>query len=237
MANIVLLTAAGVGSRTHQFIPKQFLSINDKPIIIYTMEKFQNHPEIDKIVVVCLEGWESYLNCYAKQFNIHKLEVIVKGGNSGYESILNGLEAINKFASNDDIVLIHDGNRPGVNKKTISESIATAKTNISAITCIPTTEVVFDVSTTTPILINRDNIVRTQTPHAANFGYMKNIYKRAKENNITNSVAFCSLLSELGEDLNFVNGSEKNFKITYKDDIDLFKGLISIGDFDNDLLQ
>ena len=232
MANIALLTAAGIGARTHQYIPKQFLSIQDKPIIIYTMEKFQNHPDIDKIVVVCLQGWEDYLNCYAKQFNITKLVCIAKGGESGFDSIQSGLNEIKRFANDEDIVLIHDGNRPGVNNRTITDCIELSKSEGSAITCIPTNEVVFDIKSPTPTLINRDNIIRTQTPHGAKFGYMMSVYQEAKEKNITSSVAFCSLLSELGKKLHFVEGSEKNFKITYKDDIDLFKGLISVGEFD-----
>ncbi len=235
MCNIVLLTAAGTGSRTNQFIPKQFLSIKDKPIIIYTMEQFQNHPEIDKIVVVCLQGWEDCLKCYAKQFNISKLQCIVQGGESGFESIQNGLNAINSFACDEDIVLIHDGNRPGVNHDIISDCIDLSKTTGSAITYIPTTEVVFDIEDKQPKLLDRDKIIRTQTPHGAKFGYMKSIYAEAKEKGITGSVAFCSLLSELGKEINFIKGSEKNFKITYKEDIEIFKGLISVGDCGDDL--
>lgn len=234
MSNIVLLTAAGIGSRTHQFIPKQFLSVKDKPIILYTMEKFQNHPEIDKIAIVCLKGWEDYVNCYAKQFNITKLKYIVAGGNSGYESIQNGLNAIKKEASDDDIVLIHDGNRPGVSNETISDCISVSKEKGSAITCIPTNEVVYNTEHTTPQILNRDYIIRTQTPHGAQLKYMLEIYDRAKKENIPSIVvAFCSLLSEFKQEINFVKGSEKNFKITYKDDIDLFKGLVELGEFDN----
>ena len=230
MSNIVIITAAGIGSRTQQFIPKQFLSINDKPLIIYTMEKFEQHPDIDHIVVTCLKGWDNFIECYAKQFNITKLTKIILGGNTGFESIQNGLNSLSSFAQPDDIVLIHDGNRPGVNNDTISDCITTAKNEGSAITCIPVNEVVFNINKVTPELLNRDHIIRTQTPHAANYAYMTEIYQRAKEQNITNSVAFCSLLSELGEDLHFVKGSEKNFKITFKEDIDLFKGLILVGE-------
>ena len=230
MSNIVVITAAGIGSRTQQFIPKQFLSIKDKPLIIYTMEKFENHPDIDHIVVTCLKGWDNFIECYAKQFNITKLKKIVLGGETGFESIQNGLGSLNSFANPEDIVLIHDGNRPGVSHETISECINIAKQKGSAITCIPVNEVVFNINKDTPELINRDDIIRTQTPHAANYKYMTEIYNRAKKQNITNSVAFCSLLSKLGEEFHFIKGSEKNFKITFKEDIDLFKGLILVGE-------
>lgn len=237
MSNIVLITAAGIGSRTQQFIPKQFLSINDKPLIIYTLEKFEKHPEIDQIVITCLQGWDNFIECYAKQFNITKLSKIILGGNTGFDSIQNGLETIKTFANADDIVLIHDGNRPGVSNETISDCISVAKEEGSAITYIPVNEVVFNVNKNTPELLNRDDIIRTQTPHAASFGYMFEIYQKAKKQNITNSVAFCSLLSELGEELHFVKGSEKNFKITYKEDIDLFKGLILVGESEKNELH
>lgn len=230
MANYVILTAGGIGSRTNQYIPKQFLSVNDKPIIIYTMETFQNHPEIDKIVVVCLEGWENCLNSYAKQFNITKLESIVLGGASGFESIMNGLNAVKKFANNDDIVLIHDGNRPCTNAKTISDCIQVSKEHDNAITGIPVNEVVFNKTDDGLQLLNRDKLIRTQTPHGARLGYMLDIYAEAKKKGLQDSVAFCSLLHVLNKEIFFVNGSEKNFKITYSDDIDLFKGMVSLGD-------
>lgn len=235
MSNIVLLTAAGTGSRTKQYVPKQFLSIKDKPIIIYTLEKFQSNPNIDKIVVTCLDGWTSCLQCYAEQFNITKLVSICTGGQSGFESIQNGLKEIKKFASDDDIILIHDGNRPGVDHNIINNCIDTVREKGSAITYIPTNEVIFNVEHLPPELLNRDFIYRTQTPHGAHFQYMVDIYEKAIKHNKSNSVAFCSLLYEFKEPLNFVRGNEKNFKITYAEDIDLFKGLLLLGE-KNDLL-
>lgn len=236
MSNIVLLTAAGTGSRTKQFIPKQFLSIKDKPIILYTMERFQNHPDIDKIVVVCLKGWEDYVKCHAKQYNMSKLTEVVRGGETGYESIINGLSAIKKDGKENDIILIHDGNRPGVSAQTISDCIKVSKEKGSAITYIPTNEVVYNTSSETPKLLNRDNIIRTQTPHGANLKYMLEIYDRAQKENVPSSVvAFCSLLSAFNQKINFVMGSEKNFKITYKEDIDLFRGLVETNAIDDNI--
>lgn len=226
MANIVLLTAAGIGSRTHQFIPKQFIHINDKPLIIHTMETFQNHNEIDYIVVVCLKGWESCLKAYAEQFRISKLKSIVLGGNTGYESIKNGINAINSFAKPNDMVLIHDGNRPLTSNNTITECIKTAKEKGNAITVIPVVEVVYDISQQSDILLNRDHLVRVQTPHAASLTLMTDVYDRAEKENLQDRLGFCSLLNEFNIKLNYVYGTEKNFKITTKDDLDIFKGLI-----------
>ena len=228
MANIVLLTAAGIGSRTNQSIPKQFIHLNDRPLIVYTMENYQNHSEIDHIVVVCLKGWESCLKAYAEQFKITKLKSIVLGGTTGYESIKNGLNEIAIFAHRNDVILIHDGNRPLTSHKTIDNCIETAKTKGNAITVIPTVEVVFDISNETDKLLNRDNLVRVQTPHAAKLYHIIETYERAEKENKHDKLGFCSLLNEFGEKLNFVYGTERNFKITYEDDIEIFKGLINL---------
>ena len=114
MSNIALITAGGSGNRLHQDIPKQFLTINDRPVIIYTLEAFEKHPEIDAIAVVCLSGWEQVLQAYAKQFNIGKLQYIIPGGASNQDSIRKGIYELEQHFNSSDIVLIHDWNRPMV---------------------------------------------------------------------------------------------------------------------------
>lgn len=125
--NIAILTAGGVGSRTHQDIPKQFIHVNNKPVIIYTLEAFQKHPNVDEICVAILEGWDQILWAYAKQFNITKLKYVVTGGTTGQESIFNGLSAIRKDHSDDDVVIIHDGNRPMVEPEVITNNLGNRK--------------------------------------------------------------------------------------------------------------
>ena len=119
--NIALLTASGIGSRIKQDIPKQFIHVENKPIIIHTLEKFQNHPGIDEICVVILKGWEEMLRSYARQFNITKLKYIVNGGDTGQLSIYNGLTEIRKHHEEDVTVVIHDGNRPMVSNEIMYE--------------------------------------------------------------------------------------------------------------------
>ena len=114
MANIGLLIAGGSGNRMHQDIPKQFITVHERPVIVYTLEAFQNHPEIDAIAVVCIEGWEQVLWAYAKQFNITKLQYVVPGGKNGQDSIRNGVYELEKHFDKNDIVLIHDAIRPMV---------------------------------------------------------------------------------------------------------------------------
>lgn len=96
MANVALIIAGGSGQRMHQDVPKQFLTINEKPVIVYTMEAFQRHPGIDTIAVVCIDGWENVLDAYARQFNITKLKHIIPGGNCGQASIRNGVYELEK---------------------------------------------------------------------------------------------------------------------------------------------
>lgn len=138
--NIALIIAGGIGARMNQDIPKQFISVYDKPVIVYTMEAFQKHPNIDKIEVVCLDGWHDILYAYAKQFGITKLENVVSGGENGQDSIRNGLYDIAARHTNiDDIVLIHDAIRPMLSADVISDNIRVCKECGNAITVIPCT--------------------------------------------------------------------------------------------------
>ena len=140
MANIALIIAGGVGARMGQDIPKQFINVNDRPVIIYTLEAFQKHPEIDAIEVVCLDGWHDVLKAYAKQFGIAKLENIVSGGLNGQDSIRNGLLDIYKrYNSDDDVVLIHDAIRPMLLPEIITDNIKICREYGNAITVVPCT--------------------------------------------------------------------------------------------------
>lgn len=226
--NIALLTAAGSGTRMHQDIPKQFMHIENKPLIVYTLEAFQNHPNIDAIIVSCLEGWKEVLKAYANQFNITKLKWIVSGGSTGQESIYNGLKKLETECSKEDIILIHDGNRALVSTDIISDSIARCKISGGAVAAIPCTEAVFrsDDKLTSKNSIPRENLFRTQTPHTYSLEKLIWAHNKASELGITNSVATCTLMVELGEKIYFSKGSEKNIKITTVEDIDLFKSLL-----------
>lgn len=225
---IALLTAAGVGSRMKQDIPKQFLHIENKPLIIYTLEAFQAHPSIDVIIVICLDGWHDILKSYAKQFNIDKLKHVVSGGSTGQESIKNGIDELQKYYSEDSIVLVHDGNRGLVSQEIISDSLSTYYQHGCAVAVVPCTEAIFDsengISST--VEIPREKLYRTQTPHAYSLGKIAWAHEEAKKRKITNTTATCSLMRMLGEETYFSKGSEKNIKITTVEDIDMFKALL-----------
>lgn len=228
MANIALLIAGGSGNRMGQSIPKQFITVNERPVIVYTLEVFQKHPEIDSIAVVCIDGWQSVLQAYANQFNITKLEYIIPGGKNGQDSIRNGVYELERHFNIDDIVLIHDAIRPMVSAEIISDCIRVTQLHGNAVTAIPCAEAMMQtedgiVSTGS---YPRDNLKRTQTPQGFPIGKICNLHRRALEAGITNSVASCTLMIELGEQVYFSAGSEKNIKLTTVEDIDIFKALL-----------
>ena len=229
MANIALLIAGGSGNRMHQDIPKQFITVNERPVIVYTLEAFEKHPEIDAIAVVCIEGWDQVLWAYAKQFNISKLQWVVKGGETGQESILNGLNKLNEEYPDKDItVMVHDGNRPLITSEIISDSLATFAKWGSAVAVIPCTEVVFESEDgiSSHVSTEREKLFRTQTPHTYRLEELLWAHKEAKEKNIKGTAASCMLMKELGRETYFSKGSEENLKITTLEDLKIFKALL-----------
>jgi len=226
--NIALIIAGGVGARMNQSIPKQFLTVNERPVIVYTLEAFQNHPEIDTIAVVCLEGWENVLQAYAAQFGITKLSYIIPGGENGQGSIRNGVYELEKHFEQDDLVLIHDAIRPMVSAEIISDSIVKARQYGCGIATIPCAEAMLETEDGEVSIGSypRSRLRRTQTPQAFRLGNICDLHRRALEKGITNSVASCTLMVEMGEQVYFSAGSEKNIKLTTVEDIDIFKALL-----------
>lgn len=231
MSTFALLLASGKGQRTRQDIPKQFINVYDKPIIIYTLENFQKHPEIDGIIVVCLDGWQDILRAYSRQYNITKLKAIVNGGVTVQESTRNGVLALKDFCADDDIVIIHDGIRPMVDEEVLSDVIATCRKYGNGVTSLPYNEQIFrktdEISTKEYIV--RDTLRRVQTPQAYKFGKLLWAYEKAfaEEIGIYGSAYANTMMVDLGETLYFASGSDRNIKITTVDDIELFKALLA----------
>lgn len=229
MKNIALIIAGGVGARMNQDIPKQFINVKDKPVIVYTMEAFQRHPQIDAIEVVCLDGWHEVVKAYAKQFGIAKLDNIVSGGENGQDSIRNGLMDIAKrYQEEDDIVLIHDAIRPMLEEKVITDNIKVCREKGNAITVVPCTAAMLKTydSIGATEQVPRDNLKITQTPQSFFLKEILQVHKEALEKGITNSVASCTLYIEMGRKLYMSAGSEKNLKLTTTEDIEIFKALL-----------
>lgn len=228
--NVALLTAAGSGTRMQLNIPKQFIHVDDKPVIIYTMEAFQNHPSIDAIIVVTIGAWSDVLWAYARQFGITKLKWVVPGGATGQESIRKGLDVLKQELSDQDVVLVHDGNRPLVSSQIISDSLATFSKYGCAVAAIPCTEVVFesDDGLSSMVSTERERLLRTQTPHTYRLGELYGAHLEAESRGLTNTAASCMLMKELGRMTYFSKGSEENLKITTPEDLKIFKALLSM---------
>lgn len=230
--NIAVIIAGGSGHRMGQDIPKQFINVYDKPVLIYTLEGFQEHPQIDAIEVVCIDGWHDVLRAYAKQFNITKLKWIVSGGASGQESIRNGVFHLEGKVSDDDIIVICDGIRPLVDASVLTDVLLKAKEFGNAVTSMPYNEQIFIVNkndeTTTTQYIPRETLRRVSTPQAYRFDILDKRYHEAfeKKIGIYGSSYTNTMMVELGETLHFASGSDKNIKLTTKDDLELFKAYL-----------
>ncbi len=216
-----------------QDIPKQFINVYDKPILMYTLEGFQRHPMVDAIEVVCIEGWENMVQAYANQFNITKLKWIVKGGGSAQESIRNGVLNLEGKVAADDTIIVHDGIRPMIDDTVLTDVIEKAQQFGNAVTSLPYNEQIFvvsnDDSETTTQFIPRETLRRVSTPQAYRFDLLSEKYHEAFEKGIGiyGSHYTNTMMVELGVRLHFAKGSDKNIKLTTKDDLELFKGYLT----------
>lgn len=232
MSNVAIIIAGGSGSRMGQDIPKQFINVYDKPVLIYTLESFQRHPQIDAIEVVCIDGWHDILWAYARQYNIDKLKWVISGGKSGQESIRNGVYNLEGKINPDDNVIIHDGIRPLVEPSVLTDVISKCTTFGNAVTSMPYNEQIFVIGsedeTTTTAYIPRETLRRVATPQAYRFSLLDEKYHEAyeKEIGIYGSHYTNTMMVELGVTLHFAAGSDKNIKLTTKDDLELFKAYL-----------
>ena len=230
--NYALIIAGGSGNRMGQDIPKQFMHVDNCPIIIHTMLAFERHPDINGIAVVCLDGWQTVLRSYANQFSVTKLKWIFDGGDNGQASIRNGIYGLRDAGcTGDDLVLIHDAVRPLLSQDIISSNIAICQKYGYAITGIKCREAILEsddgfAATTS---IPRDKLVRTQTPQTFRLRNIIAAHEAAAELGVTNSVASCTLIAELGlGEMHIVPGSEKNIKITTVEDLEILKALMHV---------
>ncbi|MCI1268547.1 MAG: 2-C-methyl-D-erythritol 4-phosphate cytidylyltransferase [Ruminococcus sp.] len=220
--NIAVIFAGGVGKRMRsKDLPKQFLKIHEKPIIVHTIELFNEHPEIDAIVISCVADWIDYLNELLKKYNLDKVKKVVHGGSSGQESIYNGLEAAEEISSGDnDIVLIHDGVRPLITSKTITDNIASVLKHGSAITSVKVKETVLLVDEEEAIkeVPNRNDSRLARAPQSF---YLKDIlsaHRSAIKEKKLDFIDSCSMMYHYGKKLYLVEGPQENIKITTPDD-------------------
>lgn len=228
--NIVLLIAGGVGSRFGANIPKQFVEINNKPIIAYTLETFQKAIEIDQIVVVSVAGWEDYIERLKNNFAITKLMHIITGGDSRFESIYKGLISLADIANESDLVLIHDAVRPCVTTNQINSSLRVAKIQGAALAVASCYDTMF-VSRDGIIIdkvFPREELFKGQTPESIQYGIAYSAYREADQKGLYIDSP-TSLLLKLNIPVGLSLGSQENLKITTMEDISLFKTIIEEG--------
>lgn len=228
--NNVLIFAGGSGTRMNsKGRPKQFLQFYGKELIIHTLENFQNHPQIDNIVVVCIEDWIPYLKKILKKFDITKVKTVVPGGSTGQESIYNGLKAIRDFADDDSVVLIHDGVRPFINEDVITNCIQSVKEHGSAITVVPATETIISMDNNKITSItDRSKCYLARAPQCFMLGQILEVHNKAIKDSNTNMIDSASLMKTYGYDLWTVPGNVDNIKITTPADFYTFKALYEV---------
>lgn len=225
--NIALILAGGADPKFQLRVPKQFVNVDNRPIIVYTLEKFQNHPEIDEIVVACLSGWQEMVKAYAKQFNITKLTEVVEGGESGQASSRLGVNILLKTHEKDDIIILHDAIRPLVTDEVISDCIRVCRRKGMSVAAIPSQETIMKTEDgkTGNENISRFSVMRIQTPQAFRLGELAQMHEEAVEEGICNEWEMSSVVAKLGRKVYFSQGAEVNIKISSIEDVEMFKAL------------
>lgn len=230
MKNYVILLAGGVGKRMNSEIPKQFIEIDGKPIIVYSIENFQRNPQIAKIIVVCIKDWIDELKNIVAKYSLSKVEWIIEGGNTCHDSIKNGVFFLRDKMAPDDYVIIHDAVRPILPQKAIDEVIKVAHKQgnaSSSIVCHP--PIVYTEDFKSGITdIDREHVMLTASPQVFKYSLVLKCYERAEQDNRHDFTFTSSLLIYCGERVYFAKGTTSNIKITTKEDLALFEALLKV---------
>lgn len=235
--NVAVILAGGVGARVGADRPKQFIEVLGKPVLAYTIEAFQNHPEIDAIEVVCHNQWKQYLQDMVLKFGYDKVKWVADGGDTFQQSVLNGIYNLEDKIGREDIVLVHFGASPFIKGFIISDCINVCKEKGNAISTTDyyllsgekhSTNSVDDPNNYSEKYINRETIAYMNTPHAFKYGFVKDLYDEAIESGAISRVEphTTTLMYELGKTVYFAKGSQLNIKITRKEDLELFEGYL-----------
>ena len=241
--NVAIILAGGKGARfgavnsKGETVPKQFVEVLGKPVIAYTVEVFQIHPEIDAIEIVCLEGYEQHIEEIKNKYGLAKIRWIVPGGRNFQESVLKGIMALEGKIEDRDNVLINFGVNPMISQEMITDCIKVAKEKGNAISAIDfydisgmkkTSKSVGEKDNYTSEMIDRDSVAIMRTPYGFRYGFIKEAYREALAKGILDKVEehTTSLLYALGRPMYFSLGSQANIKITRKEDLELFAGYL-----------
>lgn len=229
MKNIAIIFAGGTGTRMNTVSrPKQFIELNGKPVIIYTLELFEHHPQIDGIVIACLEPWIDFLKQQIERFRIAKVSAIVPGGSTGQESIYHGLSRAHELYGGNTIVLIHDGVRPLITSQTISDNIETVLREGNCITCVPATEtfIVRQEDGSLKLPARKDSLL-ARAPQSFMLRDIFAAHKQAITEGKNDFIDSCMLMSHYGYSMHTVLGPMENIKITTPTDFYVFRAMIA----------
>ena len=228
MKNFVVVLAGGTGSRVGCAIPKQFLIVNEKPIIVHSILNFQNNDEIEAVLVVCISGWVDYMKALVAEYNLTKVKWVIEGGETGYESTRNGILYFKDKIDDEDFVIIHDAARPILPQKAIDEMLRVAYEKGNASLAIPCYETV--IYTQDQLSgnkqLDRNSIMRVQTPQAYRYGFLLPLYERAESENRRDFVYANLVVISYGGTLYFSKGFTNNIKVTTQEDIALCAALM-----------
>lgn len=235
--NVALILAGGVGTRLGAKIPKQFIEVLGKPVLAYTIEAFEKHPEIDAVLVACVKPYIDYIWKMKEKYGLSKLRWVTEGGNTFQGSVLNGIRYLEDKIDKDDIVLIHFGASPFITGDIISDCIKVCKNKGNAISTTDfyllsgkkkSNSSVSDPDNYTEEYINRDTVAIMNTPHAFKYKFVSEMYYEAIETGIIDTVEphTTTLMYAMGKPIYFALGSQNNIKITRKEDLELFEGYV-----------
>ena len=229
--NIAVILAGGIGVRLGAGIPKQFVEVLGKPVIVYTIEKFNSHPEIDAIEVVCVEDYIEILYELVAKYNLNKVKFIVKGGEDFQHSVINGVQGLNKYASEDYIILVHWAASPFISHEEITDAIRVCKEKGNCIAAYPAYllyGIKADNGTSTVEGIDRDSFMVMNAPQCFKYGYVKELYEEAGRTGMLEKVEphTTTLMYAMGRKIYFSKGNQNSIKITTKEDIDMFLGYL-----------
>ena len=227
--NIAVIFAGGSGKRMHaKDRPKQFLFVHGKPIIVHTVEIFNDHPQIDAIVVVCIEDWIPYMEELKFTYRLDKIASIVPGGTTGQMSIYNGLaEVARLFGRESHTVLIHDGVRPLIDKDLITANIRCVEENGTSISCGPAKETVVLVNEGHEVdeVVNRNRSMIAKAPQGYRLNEVLDYEERAIGEGLTDMIDTCTLMRHYGHPLSIVECGADNVKITTPEDFFMFRAV------------
>ena len=228
--NYVILLAGGVGKRMNSDIPKQFMLVDGKPIIAYTIERFQKNSQIAGIVIVCIKEWIDYLQELVEKSSFSKVKWIIEGGATGHDSIRNGVFFLKDIIKPEDFIIVHDAVRPILPQKAINEVIRVAheKGNASSsIKCHPPIVYTEDFESGTAD-VDREHVMLTASPQAFLYSLALKCYEKAEKDDRHDFTFTSSLLIHYGERVFFAKGTTSNIKITQKEDLALFEALLKV---------